>query len=165
MTKHFCFALVLALAAAFVSNAAAQSSDARKFGAWALQCDRPTGASDQQCGLTQVVRSEENQKVAVLIVIRKPLTSKVGSFEVIAPEGVLLPEGVKFKIGQADVGQVPFIKCVAGGCIAQGILDDSLADKLKNGHIGVVTIYMTPGEGLRHLLTLDGFKEGYEALK
>jgi invasion protein IalB len=111
------------------------------------------------------VNSEENQKVTVAIIVRKTPTLKTGSFEVIAPEGVLLPEGVKFKIDQADIGQLPFIKCMAGGCVAQGILDDSLAEMLKNGRIGVVTIYLNPGEGLRRLLTLDGFKEGYEALR
>ena len=29
----------------------------------------------------------------------------------------------------------------------------------------LVTIYLNPGEGLRHIFTLDGFKDGYNALR
>ncbi|MDE2464908.1 MAG: invasion associated locus B family protein [Alphaproteobacteria bacterium] len=164
MRKGPCFAFVLTLAATFTSSTWAQKDD-RKFGAWALQCDQANGASPRQCSLAQIVRSEENPKVGVLVVIRKSPTSKIASFEVIAPEGVLLPEGVQLKIDKTDIGRIPFIKCVQGGCMAPGNLDDSLEEKLKSGRMGVVTIYMNPGEGLRHLLTLDGFKEGWEALK
>ncbi len=136
-----------------------------KFGAWVLRCEALAGAGNQQCALIQTVHSEENANVSVAAIFRKSPALKNGIFEVIAPEGVLLPEGIKFKIDQSDVGQLPFMKCISGGCLAETVLDDNVLEKLNNGRVGLVTIYVNPGEGLRHVFSLDGFKDGWEALK
>jgi invasion protein IalB len=155
--------LLMTLTSTFTGHVRAQSA-AQKFGAWALRCDGASSPGAQQCGLMQNVSSEESPNVNVVIVIRKSPALKNGVFQVIAPSGVLLPEGVKVKIDQSDIGQIPFIKCFPFGCIAEGAVDDSLIEKLKGGRIGVVTIYMSPGEGLRHLFKLDGFSDGYNAI-
>ncbi len=44
------------------------------------------------------------------------------------------------------------------------VIDDKLIEQLKSGRIATLVIYLTPYEGIRHLLMLKGFKEGYEKL-
>ncbi|MBG0792667.1 hypothetical protein IYY11_04415 [Methylocystis sp. H62] len=50
-------------------------------------------------------------------------------------------------------------------CAAEGPISDDLKNKMLSGKTILVTTYLKPGEGLRHILTLDGFKEVYDALR
>ena len=79
---------------------------------------------------------------------------------IVAPPGVFLINGAGLKIDQTDIGRVPFFRCSPAGCIADAPLDDKLLDQLSNGKIATVVIYLEPGEGLRHLVRLEGLKEG-----
>jgi invasion protein IalB len=145
------------------SNAHAQDVKAR-FGAWNLICKGSGNASEQDCAISQAVQSDDAHNSTIAILVRKSPITKNGLFQIVVPEGVILPEGVKFKIDQTDIGQLAFFKCFPAGCVAEGIIDDGLLEKFKNGRIGVLTIYFNPDQGLRHLFKLDGFKEGFNSL-
>jgi invasion protein IalB len=157
-------AVVAHCAAALSCAAQAQEAVKAKFGAWALRCDNSVNSATGECALTQTIRSDDKANVTIAVMIRKTPQIKNGLFQVVAPLNVILPQGVKFKIDQLDIGQLPFFKCSPIGCIAEGLIDDALLERLKAGRIGVITIYLTPEEGLRHLVALEGLKEGLEAL-
>lgn len=141
----------------------AQEDIKGKFGAWALRCQTSSNLGGERCALTQTVKSDDDPKSNVGVIIRK--AGNIAFFQAIAPEGVILMRGVTFKIDQSDIGQLPFWKCFGAGCMAEGIIDGDLLQKLENGRIAVITIYIDPDRGLRHLLSLDGFKEGFGLLK
>ena len=147
-----------------IASSYAEEREVRNFGAWALRCESVVRPNLGRCALTQAVRSDDDPSSIIRVMIRRSSIVKNALLQVFAPENVLLPEGVKFKIDQTDIGQLPFFKCFRGDCAAQGIVDDELMEKLENGRIGVLTIYFDPGKGLRHLLNLSGFKEGYDVL-
>ena len=78
---------------------------------------------------------------------------------------VFLPNGVSLKINQTDVGRVGFLRCAPSGCIADVPIEDKLLEQLKTGKIATFVVYMTPYEGVRNLISLEGFKQGYERLR
>ena len=48
---------------------------------------------------------------------------------VLAPLGVLLPNGLGLNVDGKDMGRVAFVRCLPNGCVAEVVLDDAL---LKN---------------------------------
>ncbi|WP_424373250.1 invasion associated locus B family protein [Methylocystis silviterrae] len=157
--------LLAVLAISFVSLAHGQGSVKSKLGAWEHRCDTPTGSTVEHCVLSQTVIAEEAPKVALGVIIIKRKEEKSGVLQVIAPISVLLPKGVSLKIDQADIGRIGFLRCFPAGCLAEVIIDENLFQQFSNGKIATLVIYIRPYEGLRHLLPLQGFKEGYEMLR
>ena len=83
---------------------------------------------------------------------------------VIAPLGVLLPNGLGLKIDDTDIGRAGFVKCLPSGCVAEVTMDEKLIDQLKNGGTATYIIHQTPDEGIGLPLTLGGFKDGFAKL-
>ena len=153
------------LTGSFTGAAWGQAPVRTKFDAWELRCETPTGETAEQCALTQTVKAEDAANVSLGVMIAKPKEAKNGVLRVIAPMSVFLLNGVSLKIDQTDIGRAPFFRCAPSGCLADMMIDDKLIEQLKNGKIATLAIYLTPYEGIRHLLMLKGFKEGYEKLQ
>ncbi len=153
------------LTSSFTGAAWGQAPARTKFDAWELRCETPTGETAEQCALTQAVKAEDAANVSLGVMIAKTKDSKDAVLRVIAPMSVFLLNGVSLKIDQTDIGRAPFFRCAPSGCLADTILDDKLIEQLKNGKIATLVIYLTPYEGIRHLLMLKGFKEGFEKLQ
>jgi invasion protein IalB len=149
---------------AFGGAAWGQGGVKTKFDAWELRCETPAGETSEQCALTQLVRAEDAAKVNLGVVVVKPKEAKNGVLRIIAPMSVFLLNGVSLKIDQTDIGRAAFFRCAPSGCLADMGIDDKLLEQLKNGKIATLVIYLTPYEGVRHLLMMKGFKEGFEKL-
>ncbi len=156
---------VAILSSSFNGAAWGQGAVRTKFDAWELRCETSAGETSEICALTQTVRAEDAANVNLGVMIIKPKGAQNGVFRVIAPLSVFLPNGVSLKIDQTDIGRTGFFRCFPSGCLAEVIIDDKLIEHLKNGKIAVLVIYLSPYEGVRHLLMLKGFKEGYEKLR
>lgn len=146
-------------------GAQAQLAQPVKFGAWDLQCAATPASKSQLCALTQTVRSEELASASIVVAFRKASGQAKGVLQIMAPLNAFLLEGAKVKIDQDDIGAVPFFRCNQIGCAAEAPLGDDIVNKLLNGRNLLVTIYINPGEGLRNIVSLDGFKDGYKALQ
>ena len=94
----------------------------------------------------------------------KTADGKSRLLRVIAPLGVLLPNGLGLKIDLADIGRAGFVRCLPTGCVAEVIMDDKLLDQLKTGKTATFIIYQTPEEGVGIPLNLAGFGGGFDAL-
>jgi len=149
---------------AFGGAAWGQGGVKTKFDAWELHCDTPVGETSEKCALTQTVRAEDAANVSLGVMMVKPKELKNGALRVVALLNVFLLNGVSLKIDQTDIGRAAFVRCSPSGCLADMAIDDRLLEQLKNGKIAMLVIYLTPYEGVRHLLMLDGFKQGYEKL-
>lgn len=159
-------ALIFSSLACFSPGLAeAQSPTAKKFGSWELQCAASAKAETQVCALTQTVRSEEQPSASTIVAFRKLPGSTKSVLQIIAPPNAFLIEGAKIKVDQDDVGTLPFFRCSQLGCAAEGGVSEEITDKLLSGKNMLVTIYINPGEGLRNIFPLEGFKDGLKALQ
>jgi len=150
---------------AFGGAAWGQGGVKTKFDAWELRCDTPAGETSEKCALIQTVRAEDTANVSLGVMMVKPKEAKNGVLRIIAPLNVFLLNGVSLKIDQTDIGRAAFSRCAPSGCLADMAIEDTLLEQLKNGKIAILVIYLTPYEGVRHLVMLKGFKDGYERLR
>jgi invasion protein IalB len=132
-----------------------------KYGDWEIRCETPAGAKGEQCALIQSVAAEDKANVNLVVIVLKTSDRKSRLLRVIAPLGVLLPNGLGLKIDDADIGRAGFVKCVPTGCIAEVVMEDKLIEQLKGGKTATFIIHQTPDEGIGLPLTLAGFKDGF----
>ncbi|MEA2832970.1 MAG: hypothetical protein QOG66_1172 [Methylobacteriaceae bacterium] len=144
--------------------AQAQGVVKSKHGDWELRCETPPGASREQCALLQSVAAEDKPNVNLVVIVLKTADGKSRLLRVIAPLGVLLPNGLGLKIDQADIGRAGFVRCLPTGCVAEVIMEDKLIEQMRTGQTATFIIYQTPEEGIGIPLNLAGFKDGYEKL-
>jgi len=168
----FCLTAAVALpGAAFAqsgkTDAGSGSSESQrraKFNDWELRCETPPGASKEQCALLQSVAADDKPNINLVVITLKTSDGKSRLLRVIAPLGVLLPNGLGLKIDQTDIGRAGFVRCLPTGCVAEVIMDDKLLDQLKSGKTATFIIYQTPEEGVGIPLNLAGFGQGFDAL-
>lgn len=147
------------------ATTSAEDKAKTRFGAWELHCEAPADGKTERCALVQTVRSEDKANANLGVIIARPPELKTTVLRVVAPLNVYLLNGVSLKIDQNDIGRAAFFRCSTGGCLSDIPIDDKLLQQLKSGRIATLVIYLEPYEGLRHLLQLEGFKEGYEKLQ
>jgi invasion protein IalB len=156
------FATVAALAA---PSMAQQPGTVRSnHGAWSIVCDQPAGASDEQCALMQNVIAEDRPEVGLSVVVLKTADEQARILRVLAPLGVLLPNGLGLNIDGNDIGRAYFVRCFNDGCYAEVILEEELLTSMTNGTTATFIVFQTPEEGIGIPVDLDGFDDGFAAL-
>lgn len=135
-----------------------------QYGDWQLSCDTPPGASFEQCAIIQNVTAEDQPNVGLSVIVLKTADNKARLLRVLAPLGVLLPNGLGLNIDGTDMGRVAFVRCLPNGCIAEVVMDDALIDTLSKGATAIFIVFKTPEEGIGIPVSLNGFSAGYEAL-
>lgn len=136
-----------------------------KFGDWELRCETPPGASKEQCALLQSVAADDRPNINLVVITLKTSDGKSRLLRIIAPLGILLPNGLGLKIDETDIGRAGFVRCLPTGCVAEVIMDDKLLDELRNGKTATFIIYQTPEEGIGIPMALTGFGQGFDALR
>jgi invasion protein IalB len=135
-----------------------------QYGDWQVRCDKPPGASSEQCALIQNVTAEDKPNVGLSIIVLRTADKKQRILRVLAPLGVLLPSGLGLRIDTTDVGRTAFVRCLPNGCIAEVVIDDKLLDQLKAGKNATFILFQTPEEGIGIPIALTGFGDGFEKL-
>ena len=158
--------LVLAtgLTGSLAKDAAAQGVMKSRFGEWALVCDTPPGASGEQCALVQNVVAEDRQEMGLSVVVLRTADRQSELLRVLAPLGVLLPNGLGLYIDDKEIGNAFFTRCFNDGCYAEVVLEDKLVEALKGGETATFIVFQTPEEGIGIPVELAGFADGYAAL-
>src|SRR3712207_6317446 len=105
--------------------AGAQGMVKNTYGDWQMRCETPAGASAEQCALVQNVVAEDRPSVTLVIIVLKTADGKSRLLRVVAPLGILLPSGLGLKIDQTDIGRAGFVRCLATGCVAEVVMEDS----------------------------------------
>ena len=161
---------VQALALAFVAvgacaaGAAAQGVVKSVHGDWQIRCDTPPGAQSEQCALIQSVTAEDRPNVGLTVIVLKTADQKFRLMRVLAPLGVLLPNGLGLRIDSADVGKVSFVRCLPNGCVAEVVVNEELMTRLRSGQNATFIIFQTPEEGIGIPVSLKGFGDGFDKL-
>jgi invasion protein IalB len=133
-------------------------------GAWSIICDTPPGATSEQCAMMQNVIAEDRPEIGLSVVIMRTADNKAEILRVLAPLGVLLPNGLGLFVDGKDIGRAYFVRCFQDGCYAEVILEKSLIDTLQSGKGATFTVFQTPEEGIGIPVDLTGFADGFKAL-
>lgn len=133
-------------------------------GAWSVVCDKPAGAATEQCALMQNVIAEDRPEVGLSVVVLKTADRKSKILRVLAPLGVLLPNGLGLNVDGKDIGRAYFVRCFADGCYAEVVLEDELLKTFRSGAQATFIVFQTPEEGIGIPVDLKGFAEGFDAL-
>lgn len=135
-----------------------------QYGDWQMSCDTPPGASTEQCAIIQNVMAEDQPNVGLSVIVLKTADQQSRLLRVLAPLGVLLPNGLGLNIDGDDMGRVAFVRCLPNGCVAEVVLDDALIETLSNGTNAIFVVFKTPEEGIGIPVSLKGFKDGFAKL-
>ena len=135
-----------------------------QYGDWQMSCDTPPGASFQQCAIIQNVTAEDQPNVGLSVIVLKTADQKARLLRVLAPLGVLLPNGLGLHVDGKDIGRVAFVRCLPNGCIAEVAMDDALIATLSKGTSAVFSVFKTPEEGIGIPVSLKGFGDGFAQL-
>ncbi len=157
---------VLALALSVGHAPAQQQGGTVKstHGAWSIICDTPPGASAEQCAMMQNVIAEDRPEVGLSVVVLRTADNKAEILRVLAPLGVLLPNGLGLNIDGKDIGRAYFVRCFQDGCYAEVILEKPLVESLTAGKSATFIVFQTPEEGIGIPVDLAGFSDGFKAL-
>ncbi|WP_062222011.1 invasion associated locus B family protein [Aureimonas sp. D3] len=135
-----------------------------QHGAWAVVCDQPAGAAGEQCALLQNVVAEDRPEVGLSVLALKTADGKAQILRVLAPLGILLPNGLGLYVDGKDIGRAQFVRCFEDGCYAEVILDETLRQTLSSGKSATFIVFQTPEEGIGIPVDLAGFADGFAAL-
>ena len=158
------FLVVAFFAAANEDHAQAQGAVKSSHGAWSMVCDVPAGASSEQCALMQNVVAQDRPEVGLSVVVLRTADRESEIMRVLAPLGVLLPNGLGLNVDGEDIGRAYFVRCFQDGCYAEVILQGKLLDTLKKGNTATFIVFQTPEEGIGIPVDLTGFSDGYESI-
>lgn len=157
-------ALAVAVVAAVAGTSVGQGVVRAQYGDWQMSCDTPPGASFEQCAIIQNVMAEDQPNVGLSVIVLRTADREARLLRVLAPLGVLLPNGLGLNVDGEDMGRVAFVRCLPNGCVAEVVLDDSLIDTLSNGTDAIFVVFKTPEEGIGIPVSLNGFKDGFAQL-
>ena len=133
-------------------------------GAWSIICDTPAGATSEQCVMMQNVVAEDRPEMGLSVVVLRTADNKAEILRVLAPLGVLLPNGLGLNVDGKAIGRAYFVRCFQDGCYAEVILEKPLLDTLKSGTSATFIVFQTPEEGIGIPVDLKGFADGFAAL-
>ena len=106
------YALVAGLAiagfAAASGSSFAQGTVRAEYGDWQMSCDTPPGASTEQCAIIQNVMAEDQPNVGLSVIVLRTADREARLLRVLAPLGVLLPNGLGLNVDGKDMGRVAF---------------------------------------------------------
>ena len=133
-----------------------------QYGDWQMSCDTPPGASFEQCAIIQNVTAEDQPNVGLSVIVLKTADQQARLLRVLAPLGVLLPNGLGLNVDGTDMGRVAFVRCLPNGCVAEVVMDDALLKQLSEGKNAIFVVFKTPEEGIGIPVSLNGFGDGFE---
>jgi invasion protein IalB len=159
-------AVVFAAAAMAFQTLSSQGQGVVKaqYGDWQMSCDTPPGASFEQCAIIQNVTAEDQPNVGLSVIVLKTADQKARLLRVLAPLGVLLPNGLGLNVDGVDMGRVAFVRCLPNGCVAEVVMDDALLKILSEGQTAIFVVFKTPEEGIGIPVSLNGFGDGFGQL-
>jgi len=135
-----------------------------QYGDWQMSCDTPPGATGEQCAIIQNVTAEDQPNVGLSVIVLKTADKQAQLLRVLAPLGVLLPNGLGLNVDGKDMGRVAFVRCLPNGCVAEVAMDAALIDTLSKGTNAIFVVFKTPEEGIGIPVSLKGFADGFAKL-
>ena len=133
-------------------------------GAWSVICDKPAGATVEQCALMQNVIADDRPEVGLSVVV-KTADRKARILRILAPLGVLLKDGMELFVDGNNIGRAYFTRCFSEGCYVEVEIDEELMKILRAGKAAVFALRESADQDRVGIpIELAGFGEGYDKL-
>lgn len=135
------------------------------YGPWSILCDKPAGASVEQCALMQNVIADDRPEVGLSVVVLKTTDRKARILRILAPLGVLLKDGMDLFVDGNNIGRAYFTRCFSEGCYVEVEIDEELMKILRAGKSAVFALRESSDQDRVGIpIELTGFASGYDAL-
>jgi invasion protein IalB len=164
MIRTLLIGMAMATLIGWSGSAAAQGVVRAEYGDWQMSCDTPPGAASEQCAIIQNVTAEDQPNVGLSVIALRTADGQERLLRILAPLGVLLPNGLGLNVDGTDMGRVAFVRCLPNGCVAEVLIEDDLLQTMSTGESAIFVVFRTPEEGIGIPVSLAGFAEGFEAL-
>jgi invasion protein IalB len=137
---------------------------AATHGSWEVHCLEGT----ETCAMQQVGNTSEGERALLVTVQRLAGVESEGravpaAITVTMPMGVLIPYGVRVRVDQGNMAQVPLLRCLPEGCVARAPMAEEAINELKRGSTATFAIFLQ--EEVLVDISLNGFTAAYDALK
>jgi invasion protein IalB len=133
----------------------------RSFGNWRLECARNAQGAKQCELLLRGIAPKTHQFPAALVVGEGPRGRSVLMLR--TPPDVILPKGVRLKLGNTDTGVLNFVACTRNFCEAVQELDDKLSKALGGADAAGIRYTLANGHEVGFKLACNGFADGLGA--
>lgn len=166
--KGFMVALFVALAPLVPGGVSAQTGAVtpdslnETYGAWEMKC----GAGLTECHVTQSMFAQDGDRRLLRITIFSPPGGD-GSmlFRALTPLGARLPNGAVVEVDGGSKITMPFVTCLARGCLAETPMTPELEAALRDGKtLAVMIVAATGGKTIRFELALGGLEPALDRM-
>tara|TARA_R110002124_G_scaffold11597_16_gene55322 strand:+ start:24064 stop:24771 length:708 start_codon:yes stop_codon:yes gene_type:complete len=135
-------------------------------GDWQIQCVKMEDPTQEPCQMYQLLRGDENNPVAEVIIEKLPPGGQVAAGATIAvPHGTALSKDLRVAVDSSQGKVYRYAFCDQGGCYARiGLLPADVA-AFKKGNVATVTIFPFEAQDkpVELSLSLAGFTASYES--
>lgn len=134
------------------------------FNDWEQRCVGETN----ECVLFQVANNDLGRPAAEFSMVKLTgSTNAVAGVTAVFPLGVVLPEGVVFRVDQGRAQQFQYSFCVETGCVTRFALNQGQIDAMKAGAnltltVSAINVAENP---IPLTISLAGFTAAYDALE
>jgi invasion protein IalB len=135
-----------------------QNVDVTHYNDWEVRCPK-SGKNKGDCEMTQLVKSPDNGKPIMRVVMGYPPQIDSAAMIFILPLGTRLAPGVQFGVDGGQKVRFPFQICLQQGCRADYPIKQDLLNQLKKGQNAIVTIVGPKGEKINLKISLSGFTD------
>jgi invasion protein IalB len=137
---------------------------AATHGDWEIHCLEGT----ETCAMQQVGETAEGERALLVTVQRLAGVTAEGrevpaAITVNTPVGVLIPYGVRVRVDEGNVAEVPLLRCLPDSCAARAPMADEAIAELKRGSNATFAYFLQ--EEVLVEISLNGFTAAYDALK
>jgi invasion protein IalB len=132
------------------------------YAPWRKVCFR----ASQEAGSKMVCRTTMNGRwdtgqIALRMDIIEREGDPVARLQIFFPPGSFLQPGVKLTVDQGSPMQIPYVICLANGCVAGSVATASLIHDLETGQMLVLETVNSNVVGLTNSLPLKDFGEAH----
>ncbi len=138
---------------------------------WALICQNGATAEGSQtgriCEITQELRqSTDGQRVLrIALAVSPEAPEGSAALTLITPFGVRLADGVSLAVADDDtVARVPFLTCLAVGCIANETLSPEMMDRFAQSETAIIGMFTASGDEAQLEISLRGLSAAWRRL-
>jgi invasion protein IalB len=131
------------------------------YSPWTKVCGKgEQPGAKQVCFTGKDARVESGMPVVAAVLIEAENEAK--KLNVTLPLGMLIPQGTRLLLDNAELGKAPYVICFPNGCIAEYEASADLVGKLKKGQSLVVQAINQAAQAISLPLPLADFAKAYD---
>jgi invasion protein IalB len=152
--------IILSLSSPALAQQSPEPSETtEKFGAWTVRCVSQQGDAGKACEVFLAVQGQAG--LIAQIAVGRPQDGEETLMASRAPLGVLVSEPVSIALeGESPISlDLPFVTCLANGCLAQAIVSGERLGELAGRETAILGFAERTGRKVRINIPLTGLRE------